>query len=1098
LCVNIEGHTAQVRALAFAPDSDHLTTAGLDKVVHVWRLPPATRRAASFTKNISRESFGQKHTVRWEIARGRRGSINALAFSPVTGQLALGGYGARGYTGDLAWIDPDVGRFVEAKYEHDGAILSLCYSPDGTWLASVDVSGRVLLWGGQAQRPREICRGDRDSYDARTQQAISGIDPNLYARPLAFAGNGALLVPVCTRCTPDGTPVWQLRQFAIPSGASGGTLPEEHIGAVGAVAASASGRYLASADRAGRLYLWDRTVGQGQAKILAQRVPVQSLAFSPQGETLAVGTFAPGGKGPAELQLRDIPAGTVRRSRHLDDTVTACAISPDGKRVAYTGGSGHEVFVEWLEEPHQRWAIPGGEQVSRVAAVGPPRGHQVMIHSGAGPVDPGSYRIFDPEQLTTSWTEPFDPVAEPKCGTWAAVPDAKANRLWFATGGQTQCASYLELDRSEQGTLLSWCWITDAAGEPYAVAVGTDVQHGVYVYGLTAAGPCPLLRYFRDHNGAVRSLALSPDRRYVVSGSADGTVRYWSLAGCRSRSAVYRRWGAEFAVNGGRLVATDVDEVGPLWIKGPRPGDILGKIRWPDDNGKPLEATRPEEILGRLEQLPWQTQVVYCFERQGQPLEVFQVVAGWYPLLSVYVTKHDWIAWTPAGYYACSAGGERLLGWQINNSPGQAPTYKSAEQCHRRLLREDVIRVLLDEGSVARALAAVDREASPSPPNPFDAEYREPVVKIITPEKARTGLSEPRVAVTAVATAVDGRPIASMGLLLDGKLYHHPEDSAKNIVRESPTPSQITEARKTWTIDLTPGTHTIQVKSKTDRSDEGLSEEIRITYTAPAPKRPSLFLLAIGISTYRGQPAPLQYAHTDAAAIASTLDTHSHDLFETVDCRVLSNELATRDAILGGLEWLHRQVEQAAGENRESIAVIFYSGHGMNDSGNHFYLVPVDADPEQPAETCVSGSALRDFCAKTRRCKLVVLLDACHSGGINLSRFFSVTESVEHITRELGRNDFGVIMMASSCGNETSLELNEIQAGAFTKALVESLEGQADDDRDGLVLIPVEAYSHTRRRVLELTQRQQTPINSNTGVMDFAITKVADPAVAKR
>ena len=29
-------------------------------------------------------------------------------------------------------------------------------------------------------------------------------------------------------------------------------------------------------------------------------------------------------------------------------------------------------------------------------------------------------------------------------------------------------------------------------------------------------------------------------------------------------------------------------------------------------------------------------------------------------------TDRDWIAWTASGYYACSPGGERLIGWQVN------------------------------------------------------------------------------------------------------------------------------------------------------------------------------------------------------------------------------------------------------------------------------------------------------------------------------------------------------------------------------------------------------------------------------------------------
>ncbi|MCP4699595.1 MAG: hypothetical protein GY862_22510, partial [Gammaproteobacteria bacterium] len=32
-----------------------------------------------------------------------------------------------------------------------------------------------------------------------------------------------------------------------------------------------------------------------------------------------------------------------------------------------------------------------------------------------------------------------------------------------------------------------------------------------------------------------------------------------------------------------------------------------------------------------------------------------------------------WIAWTPSGYYAASAGGENLIGWHVNRGRRQTP-----------------------------------------------------------------------------------------------------------------------------------------------------------------------------------------------------------------------------------------------------------------------------------------------------------------------------------------------------------------------------------------------------------------------------------------
>ena len=65
------------------------------------------------------------------------------------------------------------------------------------------------------------------------------------------------------------------------------------------------------------------------------------------------------------------------------------------------------------------------------------------------------------------------------------------------------------------------------------------------------------------------------------------------------------------------------------------------------------------------------------------------------PLLSLFVAGREWIAWTPEGYYAASPGGERLMGWHVNNGPDQLATVHPAARFRSSLYRPDVIKRLL-------------------------------------------------------------------------------------------------------------------------------------------------------------------------------------------------------------------------------------------------------------------------------------------------------------------------------------------------------------------------------------------------------------------
>ena len=57
----------------------------------------------------------------------------------------------------------------------------------------------------------------------------------------------------------------------------------------------------------------------------------------------------------------------------------------------------------------------------------------------------------------------------------------------------------------------------------------------------------------------------------------------------------------------------------------------------------------------------------------------------------------------------CSPGGEKLMGWHVNNGPDKMATFYPAARFRASLYRPDVVQRVLAEGSVAKALAAADK-----------------------------------------------------------------------------------------------------------------------------------------------------------------------------------------------------------------------------------------------------------------------------------------------------------------------------------------------------------------------------------------------------
>lgn len=79
------------------------------------------------------------------------------------------------------------------------------------------------------------------------------------------------------------------------------------------------------------------------------------------------------------------------------------------------------------------------------------------------------------------------------------------------------------------------------------------------------------------------------------------------------------------------------------------------------------------------------------------------------------------------------------------------------------------------------------------------------------------------------------------------------------------------------------------------------------------------------------------------------------------------------------------------------------------------------------------------------------------------------------------------MVFAASTGNQYSLENSTWSNGAFTKAVVEGLNGKADERRTGRITVTM-LDLYIAERVKELTKDQQTPTTTKPhSVPDFPV-----------
>ena len=247
-------------------------------------------------------------------------------------------------------------------------------------------------------------------------------------------------------------------------------------------------------------------------------------------------------------------------------------------------------------------------------------------------------------------------------------------------------------------------------------------------------------------------------------------------------------------------------------------------------------------------------------------------------------------------------------------------------------------------------------------------------------------------------------------------------------------------------------------------------------------RKARLFLLAVGVSKYSRKEYALGLPAKDAGDFASLMSGQGGRMYASVHARLLTDEKATRSAVLDALAWMRDSV----GPN--DTGMLFIAGHGVNDSNGRYYFLPHDAEVERLASTAIGESELRKTLAALPG-KAMLFVDTCHAGNV-IGTGAAVNNEIARLANTLAAAENGVIVFSASTGRQDSVEDMRWGNGAFTKALIEGLKGAADFRQDGVVTHQGLSY-FLGRAVKTLTKGRQTPVTAvPLGMIDFPLVQL--------
>jgi WD40 repeat protein len=869
-------------------------------------------------------------------------------------------------------------------------------------------------------------------------------------------------------------------------------------GKVYAVAVSPDGKLVAAGGYDARwasqqrtsVYLFDAASGALKARAGNFDDVILHLAFSPDGRFLAA-TFH-GGKG---LRVIDTEGMTeVAADRDYGDESNGATFAADG-RLFTVASDGYLRAYDQKFRLVKKIKTRGGRDALGVAV--DPSGERVAVGYG----DSHAVDVYKTSDLSFVYA-----------ADTADIDDHLATVAWSSDGRQLIAGGrYHQQGRDGVWRNLVVLWDRGGRGPRHEQSVALNTIMNILPCGSGfAVGAFDPLFALLDHDGTPlltksgvgADMRVKPGEAFKVSRDG-GVVRFgleygdaspvlFDLAQATLSKDANRSGLAEPRIVG--IAVTDwQDNTAPKLAGKPlqlKPYEISRSLVITPDGGRFVLGTefslRAFDSHGReqwqkpVPEVTWGVNVTgdgrLVVAAYGDGTMRWQRMSDGQELLALFVNRENktWVAWTPSGYYMASAGGEDLIGWHVNRGWDQAADFFPASRFRERFSRPDIVRLVLqtlDEDVAIKQANAVSNRKEDT--RPLIA-HLPPVIRIADPADG-VHVATSMVTLDYAVRSPSGQPVERIDVLIDGRAV-----KAVGLPIRPLAP----DAEIKGSIPVTLTQHVSAVGLTAWSGDLSQAAQIRVTWDgAPAPVEATrkLHALVVGVSNYVAPDMALNYAAKDARDFAKALQGQKGGYYADVETKVLTDREVTRASVIEGLQWLEKMATDS-----NDVTVLFLAGHGMTDAKQTYWFFTSDANEGDVRIKGVSQDELRKSMQNLQG-RVLWFLDTCHAGAaakrppVDMNLLANAASASEN---------GGVVVFASSTGAEVSVERDDWGNGAFTKALVEGIEGGQAVGRNKSYITTSSLDNFVEDRVKELTADKQNPVMQRPSGSDFTIAEV--------